>query len=47
MVKIYGVLVGWVEGYGIGLFVLNDGKILIMVGVYLMGWRVCVGINDG
>lgn len=46
-VKIFGATVGKVKGYGTGIVVSGDGKILTGYGVYLTGSRVRVGLPDG
>lgn len=46
-VKIFGASVGNVDGYGTGLLVSDDGKIITADGVYLKGSNIRIVLHDG
>lgn len=46
-VKIFGATIGNVDGYGTGLIVSDDGKIVTSDGVFLMGSSIRVTLSDG
>ncbi len=46
-VKVYGASIGLVTGFGTGIIVSDDGRILTSLGVHLTAQRIRVGLPDG